>query len=251
MEGDEEKRGKCKILCLWVNSEIVEDEAMKDSETEGSEMPLGKLMKRLKAKARKEVENKSAPAEQLESSNGNEYVHKKRRSDHKLQKRKTTFGESTNVPVPKRRRSSSAQGHRSLLTIASKGSMMPTDLNREKLSVDSTKIDLELQTGSGDKSMQENNVKPAKSDLLVSSIEKKSRSSKQKGKHFDGVHGEADDHSNHDAKKPKKIGLTVSISSISNSKSGSTKNKKQKSVAGLAKVNGPIFSAISCEMVYA
>ncbi|KAL2495632.1 hypothetical protein Fot_39389 [Forsythia ovata] len=246
-----------------VNSEIVEDEAMKDSETEGSEMPLGKLMKRLKAKAskaRKEVENKSAPAEvdnennfdilkvvkeinldnlgitsKLESSNGNEYIHKKRRSDHKLQKRKTTFGESTNVPVPKRRRSSSAQGHRSLLTIAPKGSMMPTNLNREKLSVDSTKIDLELQTGSGDKAMQENNVKPAKSDLLVSSIEKKSRSSKQKGKHFDGVHGEADDHSNHDAKKPKKIGLTVSISSISNSKSGSTKNKKQKSVAALAK----------------
>ncbi|KAL2475831.1 hypothetical protein Adt_36567 [Abeliophyllum distichum] len=246
-----------------VNSEIVEDEAMKDSETEGSEMPLGKLMKRLKAKAskaRKEVENKSAPAEvdnennfdilkvvkeinldnlaitsKLESSNGNEYVHKKRRSDNKLQKRKTTFGESTNVPVPKRRRSSSAQGHRSLLTIAPKGSMMPTDLDREKLSVDSTKIDLELQTGSGDKSMQENNVKPAKSDLLVSSIEKKSRSSKQKGKHFDGVHGEAGDHSNHDAKKPKKTGLTVSISSISNSKSGSTKNKKQKSVAGLAK----------------
>ncbi|KAL0306027.1 UNVERIFIED_CONTAM: hypothetical protein Sradi_6020000 [Sesamum radiatum] len=37
---------------------------MKDSETEGSEIPLGKLMKRLKAKgakARKEVKNEHSP----------------------------------------------------------------------------------------------------------------------------------------------------------------------------------------------
>ncbi|CAI9783991.1 unnamed protein product [Fraxinus pennsylvanica] len=246
-----------------INSEIVEDDAMKDSETEGSEMPLGKLMKRLKAKAskaKKEVESKSAPAEvdnennvdilkvvkeinmdnlgitsKLKSSNGNEYVHKKRRSDHKPQKRKMMFSESTNVPVPKRKRSSSTQGHKSLPTISPKGFMTPTNLNREKLSVDSTKMGKELQTGPGDKYMQENNIKPARSDLVVSSMEKKSSSSKQKGKHFDGVYGEGDDESNHKAKKPKKIGLTVTTSSISNSKSGSTKNKKQKSITGLAK----------------
>ncbi|CAA2986797.1 sister chromatid cohesion PDS5 homolog A isoform X1 [Olea europaea subsp. europaea] len=236
-----------------VNSEIVEDDAMKDSETEGSEMPLGKLMKRLKAKAskaKKEVESKSAPAEvdnennfdilevvkeinmdnlgitsKLKSSNGKEYVHKKRRSDHKTQKRKMMFSESTNVPVPKRKRSSSAQGHKSLQAISLKGFMMPTNLSQEK----------ELQTGSEDKYMQENNIKPAKSDLLVSSMEKKSSSSKQKGKRSDGVYAEGDDHSNHKATKPKKIGLTVTPSSISNSKSGSMKNKKQKSIAGLAK----------------
>ncbi|XP_022877905.1 sister chromatid cohesion protein PDS5 homolog A-B-like isoform X3 [Olea europaea var. sylvestris] len=246
-----------------VNSKIVEEEAMKDSETEGSEMPLGKLMKRLKvkaSKAKKVVESKSAPAEvdnennfdilkvvkeinmdnlgitsKLESSNGNEYIRKKKRSDHKPQKRKTMFSESTNAPVPKRKRSSSAQGHKSVATISPKGSMMPTNLGREKLSVNSTKVDEEFQTRSGDKSMQGNNIKPAKSDLLISSIEKKSSPSKQKSKRFNGVYSEADDRSNHNAKKPKKIGLTVTTPSSSNTESGSTKNKKQKSVAGLAK----------------
>ncbi|XP_019242309.1 PREDICTED: sister chromatid cohesion protein PDS5 homolog B-like [Nicotiana attenuata] len=48
-----------------LKSEITEDEAMKDSETEGNEVPLGKIMERLKArsKMRKEVKDDPSPPE--------------------------------------------------------------------------------------------------------------------------------------------------------------------------------------------
>lgn len=50
---------------LQVNIEIVEDQIMKDSETDGSEMQLGKFVKRVKAKGvkwKREVTDEFAPA---------------------------------------------------------------------------------------------------------------------------------------------------------------------------------------------
>ncbi|KAL0443057.1 UNVERIFIED_CONTAM: Sister chromatid cohesion protein PDS5 [Sesamum latifolium] len=101
---------------LLVNSVLAEDDIMKDSETEGSEIPLGKLMRRLKAKgakARKEVKNEHSPtgganendfdilkmvkeinsdnlgtAGKFGSSNGREHAQKKR-SSHNFRRENT------------------------------------------------------------------------------------------------------------------------------------------------------------------
>ncbi|KAL0398901.1 UNVERIFIED_CONTAM: Sister chromatid cohesion protein PDS5 [Sesamum radiatum] len=209
-----------------VNSVVAEDEIMKDSETEGSELPLGKLMRRLKAKgakARKEVKNEHSPtgganendfdilkmvkeinsdnlgtAGKFGSSNGREYAQKKR-SSHKLQKGKTLLSESTDVPVPKRRRTSSALAHKS---------------------------------------------RPA-SPSKVSCIGKKSSSSsKQKGKRS----AEALNHSL-TPKKHNKVTETDSMPSLSSSKSASMKKQKQKSVAGLAKCTTPNNGSSAADLI--
>ncbi|KAG8365331.1 hypothetical protein BUALT_Bualt18G0093600 [Buddleja alternifolia] len=229
-----------------VNTVNSEDDVMKDSETEGSEMPLGKLMKRLKAKAakaKKEVKNEPAQAgvagekdfdilkmvkeintdnmdkaSKFESSNGHEYVRKKKRSDHGLQKRKPLFSESTeDVPVPKRRRTSSK-----------KGSKRPASVNQENIKVDFDKIDEEPQTSSENQSMQEKTDEHAESDSPASPIIKKSGTSKKKGKRSDRGHGP-------DAKSPKRVSETDGTRAISHSKSGSMKKEKPKNIAGLGK----------------
>ncbi|XP_073137283.1 sister chromatid cohesion protein PDS5 homolog A isoform X2 [Henckelia pumila] len=210
-----------------INSGIAEDDIMKDSDSEGSEMPLGKLMKRLKAKiakARKEVKSESSPAEagkgsnfdilkmvkeinsdlgtssKLESSNGHEHVNKKK-SDQKLQKRKLLAGAAC-VPVPKRRRSSSAQAHKSRPAIISKDSKGHTDGNQEEIVNDSNKVDKELPSSSEDHSMQEKTSEPPESELLVACIKNKPRSgSKQKSKRADRD-DDAFDKSRVDAKVP-------------------------------------------------
>lgn len=195
----------------------MEDDIMKDSDIEGSEIPLGKLMKRLKAKAakaRKEVKNESAPAgvsdennfdilkmvkeinsdnlgkdSKIGSSNDHERIHKKRRSTDNLQKRKSLFNESKDVPVPKRKRTSSGQAHKPLQASPSKGSSMPNKINQENNGDDSDKADEDLQTTSEGKVMKEKTAESAESDLLVSSVGKKSSaSSKKKGKRSDRDH---------------------------------------------------------------
>ncbi|KAI3745336.1 hypothetical protein L1987_58447 [Smallanthus sonchifolius] len=125
-----------------VPSETNEDDIMKDSETDGNDVPLGKMLKRLKAKgskAKKVVNNGSAPAvvetennidilgmlkeinsdnvdvsNKFDSSNG----HGKITSEAKL-KRKDTPSDLTNVSVPKRRRSSSAKSQKRSTFISS------------------------------------------------------------------------------------------------------------------------------------
>ncbi|KAI3466488.1 hypothetical protein Pfo_023151 [Paulownia fortunei] len=243
-----------------VHSVISEDDVMKDSETEGSEMPLGKLMKHLKAKAtktKKEVKNEPAQAgvanedfdilkmvkeinsdnmgttSKFDSSNGHGYARKKR-SDHELQKRKTLFSESTDAPVPKRRRTPSAQAHKSTLAFSSKGSKRAANVNQENSNVDFDKMDEEPQTSSEDQYMQEKTAEPAESEMLFSRIRKKSSSSKQKGKRSDRDHVEALSYSP-EAKKPKKVSNTDSTRSISYSKLGSMKKQKPKGVTGLGK----------------
>ncbi|KZV51246.1 hypothetical protein F511_05903 [Dorcoceras hygrometricum] len=246
-----------------INSEIAEDDIMKDSDSEGSEMPLGKLMKRLKAKlakTRKEVKSEPSPAEaargssfdilkmvkeinydlgtssKLVSSNGHQYVNKKR-SGQKIQKRKSMLGETTNVPVPKRRRSSSVQAHKSRPAFTSKDSKGLTDGNQEEIVNDTNKIDKELPSSSEDHSMQEKTSEPPESELLVACIKKKPSSmSKQKSKrtHRDD---EAVDKSSVNAKKPKKVSNSSSPHRTDYSNLGFAKGRKEKSVTGLQKEN--------------
>ncbi|KAL7212412.1 hypothetical protein ACSBR2_015154 [Camellia fascicularis] len=251
-----------------IHPEVVDDGVLKDSETDGNDVPLGKIIKRLRAKgtkAKKMVKNESLPAgteheenvdilemvreinldnlgasSKFESSNGHECTPKNLKIDQKHQKRKKLVaGETTNSPVPKRRRSSSAQG-------ASKGFKRTStdDLPQEEgSSSESPEIDEELHVGSEDKmSLQENVVEPAESDLLVSCFKKNSNSSsKHKSKNSNKDHnaeahniGEIDDY---DVKKSNQLVETDSTTAISNSKfsSGSSKKRKRRSIAGLAK----------------
>lgn len=110
---------------------------LKDSETDGNEVPLGKMLKRLKAqgaKERKAVKNGSTPAAAAAENDSNVDIlgmvreinldnsgvstrfdsingHEKPKADEK-RKRKRIANESINVSVPKRQRSSSAKGHK-------------------------------------------------------------------------------------------------------------------------------------------
>ncbi|CAA2987957.1 sister chromatid cohesion PDS5 homolog A isoform X1 [Olea europaea subsp. europaea] len=251
-----------KLEAIGTVSEVVDDGSM-DSETEGNEMPLSKMMKRLKAKgakARKEAKNESASAgvknendvdilnmvkeissdslgitRKFESNSGHDYVNKKYKSDIKPQKRKKVCSESTDVPLPKRRSSSGQTQMFSALKVTSKSNTMPVDDEiQEALTVDFTEMNDEFQIGSEDEFIQENITEPAESDLLVSCVRKKSGTTKQKRKRSNSDNGEAHDHSNHDVKK-KKVMKTDGKFSISNPKLGSTKKRKQENVAEFAK----------------
>ncbi|KAL6546873.1 hypothetical protein OROMI_022594 [Orobanche minor] len=227
-----------------VDSVLGEDNIVKGSEIEGSEIPLAKLMKQLKAKAaksRKDAKNESVPAELANendfdilkmvkeinsdnlgtagkhgSSNGPEYVDKKEKSSHKLQKRKSFFSKSIDVPVPKRRRT----------THASKGSKRPTNINQENIDVGIEKTDEVLPSSSEEQHLKEKVAESAESDLLVSPVAKKLSSfSKQKGKHSDKDHMDAIK-SSPSAKKSKKVAETDRTRSISSSKAVSMTRQK-------------------------
>ncbi|GER52831.1 sister chromatid cohesion protein pds5 [Striga asiatica] len=235
-----------------VNS-VIEDDILKESETE----PLAKLMKRLKAKAakaRKEVKNEPAPAvgananefDILEmvkeinsdnlgtnikpgSSNGLEQVHEKEESSNKLQKRKSLFSKSMDVPVPKRKRTASTHSRKPLQSSPSKGSGRPTKINLENTDVGTEKIDEELPTKSKQQPIKEKIAKSAESDLVVSRVGKKSSaSSKQKGKRSDRdqMISFIDSMS---AKKSKKVAETAKKHS-SSGKVVHLKKQKQKKV---------------------
>lgn len=168
---------------------------MKDSETEGNEVPLGKIMERLKArsKMRKEVKNDSSPAEgrtendvdilkvvreieidsnnvvddnKLDARNGHESAVKIKASN-KHQKRKT----GTNISVPK-----GAKRQRSSSSVHKISSKFKDSIEKEE----------DLQSISEDMSSEENVFEPEESDLLTSSIRKKtSLPPKQKRKATD------------------------------------------------------------------
>ncbi|XP_071922284.1 sister chromatid cohesion protein PDS5 homolog A-like isoform X1 [Coffea arabica] len=241
-----------------VTQEVVEDESMKDSETDGSEMPLGKIIKRLKAKgakARREVKNESAQSVQKNendldilkmvreinsdnlgdsskfgSSNGHEYVLKEMKADRKLQKRKTMLDESKNVPVPKRRRSSSSLVHKSPAKNTSKEELPYSEV-----------MDEGFKTGSEERSSRQKMNEPEESDLLVSCIQKDSNPSfpsKHKGKRSFRGHDKGHEArllGNDEQKKYKKTMDTDSDVATNNSNSAATKKQKRRSVAGLAK----------------
>ncbi|XP_057513185.1 sister chromatid cohesion protein PDS5 homolog A-like isoform X2 [Actinidia eriantha] len=256
-----------------IHPEVVDDVVLEDSETDGNEVPLGKMIKRLKAKgikARKEMKTEPLQAGtknedgvdilqmvreinldnlgtsgKLEVSNGHDYLEKK--IDQKYRKRKERVAsETTNVPVPKRRRSSPQVAYKfSLSRKTSKGSKSTSidDLPREEgSSFESPEKNDELHVGSEDKmSLQENMVEPAESDLLVTCFWKnsnslpkhKSRSSDKDQRDKAHKVGEIDDY---DVKINKPV-ETDSMKAISytTSSTASGKKRKRRSIAGLAK----------------
>ncbi|KAL3614925.1 hypothetical protein CASFOL_040586 [Castilleja foliolosa] len=219
---------------------ISEDDVMKDSETEGSEMPLRKLLERLKAKAaktRKEAKKKLA---KTGTTNGNDFdilkmvkeinsdnqgtTSKFESSNGNKHARNKMFSDSTDAPVPKRRRMSS-----------SKGSERDTNVNPKNSNVDFDEMDEESQTSSDDKYMLEKTSEVPESELLFSRIRKKLGSSMQKGRRSsDRDHDDALSNPK-EAKKPKKVSNTDNPRSVSSSKSRSLKKQKPKSFGGLAK----------------
>ncbi|KAK4369677.1 hypothetical protein RND71_009152 [Anisodus tanguticus] len=247
-----------------LKSEITEDESMKDSEAEGNEVPLGKIMERLKArsKMRKEVNDDSSPTEvrtdndvdilkvvreidsnnvgddsKLDANNGHESAVITKASN-KRQKRKT----GTDISVPKgakRQRSSSSSVHK--LSPRLKDSIEEED---------------DLQSMSEDKSSEENVFQPEESDLLTSSIRKKtSLPPKQKRKATDKNSGDTHEvgMDNREVKKTKGNTETVNTHIQSNNKSGSHKKQKKKSVYGLAKCTSkgdttPTVGLIGCRI---
>ncbi|KAL6544680.1 hypothetical protein OROMI_023542 [Orobanche minor] len=237
------------------------DDAMKDSETEGSEMPLGKLLKRLKAKvakAKKEAKNEPAQAgvsnkndfvilkmvkeinfddpdtvSKFESSNGHKHAHK-RRSQHKLQSQKLS-AELTDVPVPKRRKTSSSQAHKSTPAVSPNGSKRATRINQDITHFPFDKMDEEPRTSSKDKYVREKNSELPESEFLFSRIRRKISSCKQRVKRStDRDQGDVLSNSK-EAKKPKKVSNTDSSRAVGYSKSGSLNKQKRKSVGGLGK----------------
>lgn len=184
---------------IQVSSDIAEDEVVKDSERETNELPLGKMLKQIKSRGTrggKVKKNKTLSAEmknaesdvdilkmvreinldnlglssKFESSNGhNDFSSEKTKSESEHQKvKKRKASDVTSVPVPKRRRSSSAHG-------ASRLSQSPLKFPLGA-SVDDSSPD-----SKENKSMPKRMLESTESDLLVSCI-RKNASFTSKGK---------------------------------------------------------------------
>ncbi|XP_024982599.1 sister chromatid cohesion protein PDS5 homolog A [Cynara cardunculus var. scolymus] len=217
-----------------VPSKIIEDDMLKDSETDGNEVPLGKMLKRLKAKGAKErkaVKNESTPAAAENDSNvdilglvremdlDNSGVltkfdsingHEKAKVDEK-RKRKRLPKEPTNVSVPKRQRSSSAKSH--------KRSSFPRNGSKGLSAFDNIKMNDEPHSDSENKLFLGEHIEPVPADL--------------EGGSADRGHIQTEEHGNTDGsnlEKPKKY-----MDTDGNQKSGSVKKRKRRSIAGLAK----------------
>ncbi|EPS57807.1 hypothetical protein M569_17010, partial [Genlisea aurea] len=188
-----------------VHTAVSEDEAMKDSESEASEMPLGKLMKRLKAKAAK-LKKETTPARsanekeidvlkmvdeinhensgttsKFEWSNGNGNA-RKRRSETELHKNKKLKNESKDSLVPKRRRTS-GEALKSSASAGPKDSKNNEDAPDAKRNFEFDGSDEDLQHASEGQNAEEKTPEPT--ELLFSNIRNKLSSSKQKGKRAD------------------------------------------------------------------
>ncbi|XP_039053711.1 sister chromatid cohesion protein PDS5 homolog A-like isoform X1 [Hibiscus syriacus] len=247
--------------------EISKEEALKDSETEGNEVPLRKIIKQLKskeAKARKAKKNKSPSVEakdaendvyilkmvreinldslqmssKFESTNGHKHFSTKKekveQEHQKGNKRKDNVAAS--VPVPKRKRSSSTH---SAFKISRSSSKFPSrdsggDWHEAKgssflsMEMDIDKLHNSKEKMPARKRWNENN----ESDYLAPSIRKKRSSSskgkgKGKGKGSDWGHSDEDEEDEADDEILEK-------SEISKSAAGSSK-KQKRSIAGLAK----------------
>ncbi|XVF26230.1 hypothetical protein REPUB_Repub13aG0281300 [Reevesia pubescens] len=235
-----------------VHTEIAEDEALKDSEIDGNEVPLKKMIKRLKSKGAKDgrgKKNMSLSAEakdaenvdilkmvreinldslgmssKFESSNGHNYFPTKKakmEQEHQKGQKRKVSGEAS-VPVPKRKRSLSAH---SAFKISKSVSKVPSrdsgdDWHEVK--------DSSFQSTEMDKKLNETN----ESDYLVSCIRKqRSISSKGKGKGSDWGHSDDANEDEADDENLEKSDTTIGIKSAA----GSSKKQKRRSIAGLAK----------------
>ncbi|XWS18109.1 hypothetical protein CRYUN_Cryun32bG0013400 [Craigia yunnanensis] len=239
------------------------EEALKDSEIDGNEVPLRKMIKQLKSKGAKDgraKKNKSLPAEakdaendvdilkmvreinldslgmssKFESSNGHKHFPTKKEKlaqEHQKGKKRKVSG-AASVPVPKRRRSSSAHSAFKISRSASKVPLRDSGDDWHEVkdsSFQSAEMDVDKLHDSKDKmpthqKWNENN----KPDYLVSCIRKKrSISSKGKGKGSDWGHSDEATEDEADDENLEKSDTTKSAA-------GSSK-KQKRSIARLAK----------------
>ncbi|QHO51135.1 hypothetical protein HN51_002882 [Arachis hypogaea] len=225
-----------------VPSESADNETSKDNEQDETDMPLGKMLKRIKAQATSgkkvkrsknvtaEVEDaendddiltpvkqnnldKSGVSTNFEPSNGHEHSLSKnelKNSEYSSSSKKRKAGETTPISSSKSRRSSTSK------------------TSQRVLGEDFPEAELMLSAGvepdGKNKSKQRKMVKGSDKDLLVSSL-------KRKNKHSDSYHNdesdEPDDHemkSSHSFKRSNKMSNTA----------GSTKKVKRKTTAGLS-----------------
>lgn len=193
-----------------VHSQSAENEASKDDEKDGNEIPLRKMLKHIKSQGssgKKVKRNKSASAETKKEENDFDTVNMARQINgdnlgtssnveasnghgHSLSKKalkdlgstagkKRKARETTPVPVPKRRRSST-HGKLTLSTSISKTSrrVLGEESPQPKLLLDE-----EVSPDADGKAIQKKMVKGREKDLLLSSL-------KQKVKGSDGYHND-------------------------------------------------------------
>ncbi|XP_054776795.1 sister chromatid cohesion protein PDS5 homolog A-like isoform X2 [Prosopis cineraria] len=237
-----------------VPSELADD-VLKDNERDGSEVPLGKMIKHIKSqgtKRKKVKKSKSVPGEmekaendidilrmvrqinldnlgmssKFESSNGHEdplgKKMKKDSADAMTKKRKSS--EETPIQVPKRKRSSSTPGSFRSSNGPSKASLTVSEDSPEA----KLPSDAEIIPDTDSKTKKRRKVKGSKPGLLVSPL---------KQRVSDSYHDDEDFKSDEpDLKNTDKLKKTDKTSS-SNTKSstGSFKKKKRKSIAGLSR----------------
>ncbi|KAI9123829.1 hypothetical protein K1719_005129 [Acacia pycnantha] len=240
-----------------VPSELANDDVPKDNERDGSEVPLGKIVKHIKSqgtKRKKVKKNKPVPDEKkkaendvdilkmvrqinldnlgmstkFESSNGHEDpLSKKMQKDsaHAVSKKRKS-GEETPVQVPKRRRSSFASGSLRSSSGISKASLTVSEDSPEAKGPS----DSELIPDKDIKTKKRRKLKGSKPGLVVSSLKQKADVSDS----YDDDEGYKSDE--HDLKSTDKLKKTDKASN-SNAKSstGSAKKQKRKSIAGLSK----------------
>lgn len=193
------------LFLFQVQSQSAEDEASKDDEKDGNEIPLRKMLKNIKSQGtsgKKVKRNKSVPAETKKAENDFDILNMVREinvdnletptnfepsngHDHSLSKKelkdpesatgkKRKARETTPAPVPKRRRSSSAHGKLRLSTSISKASRRVSgeDSPQPKLLLDE-----EVNPDADSKTMQRKMVKGSEKDLLLSSLKRKVKGS--------------------------------------------------------------------------
>ncbi|CAL0301082.1 unnamed protein product [Lupinus luteus] len=230
-----------------VPSQLAEDDALRDSEKDGNEIPLRKIMKNIKSrrtKGKKVKKNKSIPAEtkktendidilnmvreinldnlgistNFESSNGHEKLQKDQVC---ASNKKRKGGEETPSPVPKRKRSSLTRGKfRSNST--SKG---PQIFSGEESSEAKSLVDVEINP--------DTDIKAKRGEIVRGN----DHSLKPKVKVSESYDNDKADKSNeHDLQSPVNLEPTdETLSGNFKSSTGSTKKVKRKSIGGLAK----------------
>ncbi|RZB64213.1 Sister chromatid cohesion protein PDS5-like B isoform B [Glycine soja] len=235
-----------------VPSQLAEDDALKGSERDKNEMPLGKIIKDIKSqgtKGKKVKRKKAVPAEtkkaendidilnmvreinidnlglstNYESSNGHENsLSKKLQNDPECATIKKRKAEVTLVPVPKRKRSSFAHGK-------SRSSSTPPKAPPRVSGEDSSGVKLpsgaKFNPDTHSSAMQRKKVKDNEASI-------KAKVKASKSNHDD----DSDKSEEHDMKSPDNTKPTDKSKSNNLKPSiGSTKKLKRKSIGGLAK----------------
>ncbi|CAH2046001.1 unnamed protein product [Thlaspi arvense] len=247
-----------------------ENEGMNDEESDGNEIPLGQIVERLRAqgtKSRKGKKNKSVPAEdeengkndvdvlkmvreinldhkmldKFESSNGHKHSSGEKadsQRDPKADKR--SAGNATSVvSVPKRRRSSS--GH-SPFKFSNNGPKVPLKDFKEELHEERDMDTIVSSDSNGENSNREKKIES-------SSSRKKKKSFSSKSKNTESDWGVTDLGNQREDGNCSERSRSAESGDRLKSASGSLKNRKRKSITGLAKCSTAEKKMVTDELI--